>query len=144
MALAGYYVAQDLIVEKLIETFPGMAVFAEYTLADMVANSEITPAIHVVMNGELHEDNSYGSAHTVKQRWLVVTAIRNATDQRGLAARQQADPIVLQLSAALNNWEPSEDHGTMMSESPPLPVFSDGLGYYPLAYNCEVTIEGIA
>jgi hypothetical protein len=142
MALTGYYVAQDLIVEKLVETFPGMAVFAEYSVADMVVNSEVTPSIHVVMNGELHEDNAYGSAHIVKQRWLVITAIRNATDQRGLAARQQADPIVLAISAALNNWEPSEDHMPMMSESPPLPVFSDGLGYFPLAYFCEVAIPG--
>jgi hypothetical protein len=142
MALTGYYSAQDFIIERIKDQVSSVAVFADYQLAGVLENAQITPAIHVLIDGEEHSDSSYGGDHTVRQRWLIITVVRNVTDQRGLSARQQADPILLGLALALNGWQPSEDHGPMVSISSPPPSFTQGFGYYPLAYTSEISIPG--
>ncbi|OBS10788.1 phage tail terminator protein [Acidihalobacter prosperus] len=114
-------------------------------LATVQENQQITPALHVIYNGESVPSASdmrgtYGSPQVVYQQWLVVIAVRNVKKIReGEGAREDAGPIMNAVIKALQGVQLSADFPRHLRRAtPPKPKYTTGFAYFPLAFTLEV------
>jgi hypothetical protein len=143
MALANYFAAQSLIMQRISDNLFGFNVLAAPSLEVVFANSQLAPCVNVVPYGEDTRDERYGSSHEVSQRWLLVLVVKNVNDISGKTATDSAGETLMLLHAALNGWQPSDDHGALVTVPPPLITVQDGFGYFPLVYRTDIEIPGV-
>ncbi len=146
--MADYLAAEGLIVGRLEASLGAQvrAVFSAADLAGVAEQAQITPAVHVVYDGDrLGDEAGRHRAQQVYQRWLVIVAVRNAKGQAtGKGARESAGPIISAVLAALQGWQPSPDHQPLRRIDAPRPVFSPGgFAYFPLAFETRIDTEGL-
>ena len=136
-----YLELEGLITERLAACGVTARVLSAADLAGVDEASQITPALHVIYDGDkIVEMSAYGSAR-VAQGWLVVVAVRNARDQRaGTAARSEAGPLAQQVLGALMGWVPSPRWGACKKTNGPKPLFTAGFFYLPLRFEMEVVL----
>lgn len=141
-----YLDAEQLIIDQLKLRVPDVrAVFSTAELVGVEEAAQVTPALHVIYDGDrLAGSAGRGAAQTVYQQWIVVVAVRSARDQRGgSGARYNAGPIINDALAALSGWQPSNLHGPLQRVQAPLPGYSQGgFGYFPLAFESAIVTGG--
>lgn len=138
------------LIARLKVTVPdARAVYSADDLAGVEAQSQTTPALHV-MFGKLAviDGATDGSAAQIVQTWYVVAVTRNAVVGVGKAAaraRQNSGALADAVAAALMGWRPPVSGcGPLRLTNPPAPVFEGGYGYFPLAFNVEVVTKGLS
>ncbi|MDX1464122.1 MAG: hypothetical protein R3215_00285 [Halomonas sp.] len=137
-----YLVAEGLILARLeteLADLAGLKVLSTADLAGVDEGAQHTPALHVVYMGDAvpgGEQVDQGNYHVLRQRWMVVAAVRNARQQRsGQATRAEAGPLLSRVIQALSGWRPGEGLGSLTRVSAPRPAFTPGgFGYFPLQF----------
>ncbi len=144
--LADYLSLSPLIIARIGAAVSGIA--AVLPARDLAALNELalqSPSVFVVYDGDaLAESGGRGQAQVVRQRWIVVLAVRNATQGDGGAAQTaQAGPLLSDLISALQGWQPgSPDFRPLTRVSAPRPGYSPAFAYYPLAFECQIFTTG--
>lgn len=148
MAAADYLADEALIVArlKLKTTGFGNNVLNAADLAGVEQTKQITPAVFVIYIGDrLGKEAGRGIGQEVFQQWAVVVAVRNARSQRtGEGARSDAGPLMTEVIAALQGWEPATGRRPLKRiQAPWRPKYSPG-GYaeFPLAFETELNTLG--
>lgn len=130
-----YLIAEDHLVQRLA-TIEGLRkVYRSCDLAEMKERGQVTPAAHVIYAGDAVPNTAQGgvSAH-VTQTWMVVITV-SLRDQRKAGALMAS---VLSEMAGLHG-----DLGNFVRvNAPSRPGFSNGFGYYPIAYQIKFKTKG--
>jgi hypothetical protein len=139
--ITNYLAAESLIIARLKAQVPTFrAVYGAADLAGVEERAQVTPAAHVIYDGDAVPGGEVnragaGAAQVVAQHWLVVVAVRNVRDtQGGQYTREEAGPLVSQTITALSGWKPSTDFRPLRRTSAPKPAFTNGFGYFPLMF----------
>lgn len=139
--LADYLAAGPLLMQRIRAAVPSVAaVLAARDLSRLAESTLQSPAVFVVYDGDrLGDAAGRGGARIVHQRWLVVLAVRNATQSDGGAAlTNEAGPLLSALIEALQGWAPSDDFRPLVRIAAPLPGFSPAFAFYPLAFEAAL------
>ncbi len=145
--LADYLAAGALIVARLTTWLPGVSAVRQAAARQAVNESALgAMTVLVVYDGDrLGDEAGRGRAQIVHQQWLVLLAVRHATQGDGGAAQASlAGPLLSRLLEALSGWAPSAEHRPLTRISAPRPVHTPGFTYYPLAFECAVSTVGAA
>lgn len=134
-----FFALEALILERLkAASLPGVRKVG--TAADIAAVAEAqqtTPAVYLIYGGyrpTQMREGSGGRVQELEQTWVAVVAVRNVRDMAGTAAREDAGPIINAVLASLQGWKPTADFRELHLSDPPPPEFTEGFGYYPLAF----------
>lgn len=145
---ANYLAAEALLIERLHATVSGVRkIYSAAELAGVEEQAQTTPALHVVYSGDVLDDSAArGRGQVVAQEWLVVTAVRNARDQQGgVAAREDAGPLLTQVIEALSGWSPGPGFDPLRRINAPRPAYRPGgYAYFPLGFSTKVITQGVA
>lgn len=127
----------------------GVRILSSADLAGLQESAQITPAIHVLYDGdELMAGEGaqaeQGAVQLIRQRWLVVVTVRNARAiQSGAGARSDAGPLITAALQAVSGWRAGEDYGPLeRAVGAPAPLYTAGYAYFPLLFT--TVIETIA
>ena len=140
-ALLDYLAAGPLIVARLKDRVEDLRLVLPATeLSAMKETGLPTPSVFVIYDGDRLGDAALrGAVRVVHQRWLVVLAVRNATQGDGGQAMQDtAGPLISALLGALQGVLLSPDHRPLMRVSAPKPGYSAAFAYYPLAFETAI------
>lgn len=139
---------EPLLIARLKEQVTGFRdVLGMADLAAMQEASQITPAAHVIYQGDTFPAKDGGGKHStlVEQTWLVVVAVRNVRDTiGGAAARVEAGELITQTLKALSNWRPEPELRPLVLVNPPKPGFNAGFAYFPLAFKFVFYAKGVS
>jgi|GEM_PF-777466 len=158
MALVNYLALEQPLIERLKEEVAHVNghVFSVKDLAGVRQKAQRVPAIHVVYDGDdvltgKHDraghgarmttaETEYRSKQRVRQRWLVVTVVRNAAGEleTGEAVRQSAGLIIQRTIEVLQGWQPLTRHKPFIRQPGPKPAYIDTFAYFPLLFTSEV------
>lgn len=138
---------EALLIERIKSAVPEFRdVFGMADLAAMQESSQVTPAAHVIYQGDaIPSSNSagQGTAQVVLQTWLVVVAVRSARDTRGGAgSREEAGPLIAAVIKALSGWQPAPEFRPLGRVNAPRPGFNAGFAYFPLAFEARFITKG--
>ncbi len=128
-----YLAVEGYLVEQLSSIDGIRKVYRSCDLAEMKETAQTTPALHVIYNGDQVTNTAQGGALAhVKQAWLVVLTVdlRRHRDTGALLAR------VIKAMSGLHC-----ELGTLVRVNAPRPGFSQGFGYYPLAFEITFRIQ---
>ena len=100
-----------------------------------------TPAYHVVpATGPIVGDSSPDrTAYRIASRCHVIAAVENPTGQQAII--EQGDLLITRIAALLVGWVPGQGYRQVTLLSPPLPMFQDEFGYFPLTIESEFTFN---
>lgn len=117
------------------------AVLSAADLAGVQESEQITPALHVILQGyRPTREQGSGLIQEIEQTWLVVAAVRNV---RGIPdAREDAGPILDAVLRALLGWRPDAGWTPFQLAAAPRPGFSRGFLYFPLAFTTKIVARG--
>jgi hypothetical protein len=142
-----YLSAEQAIISRLKTTFPDFSqrVFAAVDLAGVTEAAQVTPAIHVLYNGDKVVDgggrSSTGEVQCIDQMWYVVLAVRNVRNQiSGQATREEVGVLAGKVLKCLQGWSPTKDHGPLKRTTGVPPGYNDGYFYMPFCFATRVTI----
>lgn len=138
---------EALLIDHLKSAVPEFRdVLGMADLASMQESSQVTPAAHVIYQGDtLPSGNSagQGSAQMVVQTWLVVVAVRSARDTRGgSGAREEAGSLITRVIQSLAGWPPGAGFLPMQRVNTIKPGFNAGFAYFPLAFETRFVTQG--
>jgi hypothetical protein len=138
--MENYLSAEQLIIDRLEAQIDGVHVLSAADLSGVDETRQVTPAVHVIYNGDdLGDRAGDGADQIVRQRWLTVVATRNVRNiSDGKAAREDAGKIVLEVLDALAGWQPDGEHGNLVRIAGPSPAYRTGYLYIPLAWHTAV------
>ncbi|MDP2783300.1 MAG: hypothetical protein Q8O38_01710 [Sulfurimicrobium sp.] len=139
---------EPLLIERLKSAVPEFRdVIGMADLAAMQESSQVTPAAHVIYQGDtLPSGNSAGQGSTqmVVQTWWVVVAVRSARDTRGgSGAREEAGTLLGGVIQALSGWNPGNGFQPLQRVNTIKPGFNAGFGYFPLAFETRFVTNGV-
>jgi hypothetical protein len=148
MTPANFLGAEPLIIERLKAVLPPeVHVLSAADLADVAAEQQPTPAVHVVYGGYRAEDSRTGATTVVVQSWITVIVTRNVADiEQGFHARQAAGPLAGQVMDALYRHRllraPNVPFGSgpLRLAAAPAPGFDAGHFYLPLGWECSINV----
>lgn len=134
---------EQLLVERLRQAVPEFRdVLGMSDLAAMQESGQITPAAHVIYQGDAIPSGSsagQGAAQMVVQTWLVVIAVYSARDTGGGAgSREEAGPLISAVLDALSGWAPGNGFRPLTRVNAPRPGFNAGYAYFPLAFEARM------
>ena len=144
--LSNYLAISPLIIARIRAEVPAIVdVLPAQDLATLTESTLRTPSAFVIYDGDnLGDTAGRGQAQGVKQRWLIVLAIRNARQNdggAGLAA--DAGPLISDLLTALQGWQPdSTDYRPLTRVAAPRPGYSPAFAFYPLAFETQIITTG--
>lgn len=137
---------EALLIERIKSAVPEFRdVFGMADLAAMQESSQVTPAAHVIYQGDAIPSGSNTSQKLtlVEQTWLVVVTVRSARDTRaGSGAREEAGGLISRVIEALSNWQPAPEFRPLVRVNAPRPGFNAGFGYFPLAFKFVFYAKG--
>jgi len=129
------------ICDRIRAQVPALkAVLPAWDLASVVERSQVTPAVFVVYDGEDVADQvSNGKTVLESQRFVIVLAVRNASDTLGgSGAAEDAMAIRTAIYAALSGWVPGPAHRPMTrARSGYRPHYTPGFAYLPVAFETK-------
>jgi hypothetical protein len=130
-----YLIAEDTLVQTL-ETLPELRkVYRSCDLAEMKERGQVTPAAHVIYAGDAVPETSQGGLQgNVTQTWMVVIAV-------SLRDARKAGPLLASVVQKLAGVH-SELGNFVRTNATSRPGFSNGFGYYPLAYQIKFKTKG--
>lgn len=138
--IADYLGAEPALLAR-VSAIPGIhSVLSAADLSDLAETAQRTPAVHVLYMGD--EVNEGRLAQVVKQRWMIVLAVRHARDKSGSHARETAGPLLSALLDSLQGWRPTEWHEAMVRINAPEPAYTPGYAYFPLQFEALMTTKG--
>jgi hypothetical protein len=136
--IENYLAAEALIIARLQDRLTGeaavRAVLGAWDMAQIEESTQPTPAVHIYYD---RDDVLAGGGKDIRinQVWTIAVAIRNHSDILGIAARQDAGPILSAVHQALQGWKPSAQHGAMnRTNGPPHWLSDSGISYHPLTF----------
>lgn len=118
---------------------------SEAELAGVEEQSQVAPAIQVLLNGyQPVDERGEGKITLFELDWLIVVAVRSGYEVRsGEGLRIEATPMMDLVLAALLGWKPSADFSHMKAAPAPGPAYTDaGFGYFPLMFKTRATVRG--
>lgn len=136
--MANPYQLAELIAARLESRNIGIPVLYAVDLPSLVENSQIAPAINIVPAG-IKFVSSAGTVG-VRESVRVVACTRFANQLSGQGARQLAGPYLTAVTVALLNYQPS-GYSQIEFETPPIPNYIGGFGYYPLQFAATYEIS---
>lgn len=141
--------AGALIQARLLSEAPVFKdVAGASALAMLESRTRRSPVAFVLYDGDVLPTSAdavagAGAARMVRQRWMVVVAVRNVADQ-GVDERLTTE-AGLALGAAiqaLSGWAPSPNHRPLVRVAAASPEYSPGLGLFPLMF--ETTLVNVS
>lgn len=127
------------------------AVLSAADLAGIQEQSQVTPALHVLLlRYRVADSTADGASALIAQTWLVVAAVKNAVSGRraGAAAaraREHAGVLLDAVLPALMGWRPPlAGCGPFKLADAPSPTVGEGYAYYPTAFVVESVFKGDA
>lgn len=129
--------AEQLIRDRLTAKVPGLrGVHSALGLTEQAVAGRQTPAAFVAADGyRVAQVTGQNDAASLALRWLVLIAVRNVAEIRsGHPAREEVDDIIEQTFRALCGWQPAPNHRPLKPIDPPRPTYTNGLLFYPLAF----------
>ena len=149
MTPANFLGAEPLIVERLKAVLPPeVHVLTAAELADVAADQQPTPAVHVVYGGYRVEDSRTGATTSAVQSWITVIVDRNVADiKQGFHARQSAGLLAGHVMDALYRHRlmtgPNAPFGSgpLRLTAAPGPGFDEGHFYLPLGWECTMNLQ---
>lgn len=155
MGLTNYLEIEAPVIARLEhEVRDAKAVFGAADLAGMKQAGQVTPALHVIYDGdevlsdraghgaraEEYPTRYRGKAH-VRQRWLVVVAVRNAkVAGSGVAVNETAGPLIQRVMEVLCGWQPTQTSQPLTRRTGPRPVYQESYAYFPLLFTMEIFV----
>lgn len=113
-------------------------------LAYVAEEGQLAPAVHVVYGGHrMVQQQVSGRAVIIEQDWYTVVTVRNVQDHHGADARGDAGPLLSTVFAALAGWTPAGSMDSLQAAASPMPGYTDGYGYFPLAWTYRALIRAI-
>ena len=129
------------ICDRIKDQVPALkAVLPVWDLASVIERSQVTPAVFVLYDGEDPADQaSNGKKVLEDQRFVIVLAIRNASDTLGgSGAAEDARVLRAGIYAALSGWVPGPEHRPMTrARSGYRPHYTPGFAYLPTAFETK-------
>lgn len=140
--LTDYLAAEQPIIERLREHVPGLReVKSIMDVGAATAHSQVTPAAHVVYDGDRLQDTAgRGQSAMTSQRWIVIVLARSARGAAsGAGARDLAGPLMIDVISALSGFTPTSFHRPLERVNAPRPSYHPGgLGLFPLAFETRL------
>ncbi|MBU2967060.1 hypothetical protein Q4508_12580 [Amphritea sp. 2_MG-2023] len=130
-----YLIAEDHLVQAL-EAVSGLRkVYRSCDLAEMKERGQVTPAAHVIYAGDAVPETSQGGLQgNVTQTWMIVIAV-------SLRDANKSGPLLASVIHAMAGLH-CELGNFVRKNAPSRPGFSNGFGYYPLAYQIKFKTKG--
>lgn len=145
-SLADYLAAGPLLVARVKDQVAGLRhVLPATELSAMKETGLPSPSAFVIYDGDRLGDSALrGQSRVVYQRWLVVLAVRNATQgDGGQAIQDEAGPLLSSILGALQGHILSPDHRPLIRVQAPKPGYSAAFAYYPLAFETGIQSAAI-
>jgi len=139
--------AEPLLVARLTEKLPGVAVLSAADLAGVTQARQVTPAVHVLWAG--YRPGAMGGVDAeltqeLTENWLIAVACRNLRSPKtGEHARSEAAPLVAAVIEALLGWQPTALHRALHLAAAPGPRFEAGFGTYPLLFTTRFFVQAL-
>lgn len=134
-----------LIEARLRDKMPELADVRQ--IVSLAAIEELTPAVPAALimwdGDDITGTSGPGAAQVVRQRWIVVLAVRSAVmSNTGGGVITEAGPLLSGMIKALSGWAPSGLMRPMVRVSGIKPGFFAGYGFYPLTYTTTLVARG--
>lgn len=129
------YLAAEPELVALLEGVEGIRkVYTSADLAEMQERSQVTPAVHLIYQGDRVPAQAQGGMlGRVTQTWMVVLAIN-------LRQKEQAGALLATLVQTLSGVHTTL--GPINRVNAPQPSFRPGFGYYPLQFELTFRTKG--
>lgn len=129
------------ICDRIKDQVPALkAVRPVWDLASVTEQSQVSPQAFVVYDGEdVVDQSSTGTKVLESQRFIVVLAIRNASDTLG-GSGVAGDAVALrsQINTALAGWKPGPEHRPMTRARTNIrPHYTPGFAYLPTSFETK-------
>jgi hypothetical protein len=136
--MANPYQLAELIAARLEARNIGIPILYAVDLPSVIENSQLAPAINIVPAG--FQLVSAAGTVGVRESVRVVACTRFVNQLGGQGARQLAGPYLTAATVALLNYQPS-GYSPIEFETPPIPQYIGGFGYYPLQFAATYEIS---
>lgn len=143
---ADYLIAGPLIMQRLRDEVPALRqVLPLEDLSRLPESAVASPFAYVMYDGdEVLEGEGrarQGASQLVRQRWLVVLAIRNAAQAATarIATDEAAGPLISKLIAALAGWTVEPFRAGLYRITAPRVSYGANSALYPLLFAGELT-----
>lgn len=143
MSAKTFLALESVLVERLKNELPeNVHVLTAAELSGVKENNQSVPAVHVIYGpSPVKAVNPNGRSALIEQTWYTVVAVRNVRNVReGTDARIDASELADKVLAALMGWKATPADQPLMLATPPLPGYSAGFMYLPLAWKAEVAL----
>jgi hypothetical protein len=153
-----YLELEGLILARLEETghnHPPIFYLSAADLDGILEKAQPAPAFHVLFWGDLFPQGdgsqvSSRAVYKVIQRWLVLVAVRNVSNQiTGQAARTEAGPLLTMAHVALAGWTPvsTDTKRTWKPLRRVTPgvasLYREGFAYFATMWEAETALQPI-
>lgn len=128
------------IVERLRAQVPALREVLQFDSVDLDKGPRQTPAAIVLFDREIlpaGEDAKRLVKQIVRQRWLVLVAVRSAEQQPGRYGRT-AGTYIAGCVQALQGWTPAGTTRPLVRVTPPAPSYGKDTSYFPLAFEQQL------
>lgn len=129
------------ICDRIKDQVPALKrVLPAWDLASVVEQSQVVPAVFVIYDGEDVVDQVPNGKKVLEdQRFIVVLAIRNASDTLGgSGAAEDAKAIRASIYAALSGWVPGPEHRPLTrAQANYRPHYTPGFAYLPTIFKTK-------
>ncbi|MGB0732117.1 MAG: phage tail terminator protein [Pontibacterium sp.] len=131
-----YFAAEPELVAQLEQIDGLRKVYTTADIAEAAERSQLTPAAHVIYGGDAIATNAQGGALShVTQTWIVILAVRQRESG-------QSGKLLAKLIHTLSGHHTTLGNVRRVN-APNRPTFSDGFGYYPLAFEIKFRTQNI-
>jgi hypothetical protein len=138
-----YLMAGELIVARLRSQVRELRAVESIELIDQATEAKaVGPLGFVAYDGDEVVEGAgrarQGASQLVRQRWLVIVALRSAAQGRAAAQHEEAGPLLSATVDALAAWECAPFRAPMVRVSAPRVDYGKNWTLYPLMFAGEL------
>lgn len=139
---------EDMLADKLTAKFESLERKPKVLIGQDFENirdkSQSGQTVFVAYNGIIGVDQLPANPRVAMLTleyilWVVTKSSRSHGNSKG--TRDNADPVILSVIAAIMGWRPTPESAFKISTAP-AQVYADGFGYFPLAFTITRQIRG--
>jgi len=142
---------EDAIIARLNARFadltPVPRVYKSSDLAMIKDRSQGDLSVFVAYNGIVGAETAAPNVRhigAIQQQWMIWVVSRSAKSHGAQAGtRELADPVLERIIESLMGAKLIKDIVQLVITDTVSPAYSDGFGYFPLAFNARKTVRGI-
>lgn len=136
---------EQILIDRLRAVLPAQVhVLSAADLATVTESAQLTPAVHVLYRGYRRGKPTPSMWVEISQQWMTVVAVRNVRDvATGSAARLEAGPLITQVIAALDRYQPGGECQSLHLDDAPSAGYRAGYGYFPLGWRVDMKIRAL-